>query len=152
MWLMRSKSWYDMLNWPLSSWLPILAGLVGLIVLIWLIVRLIARVNEDTDPAEADREMLLTLSDLRREGDLTQEEFRSIKSRLVQRMSATDDRFPVHSETAISAELKSVPVQSSGAEKNEEVQSSAKSNLSAPIDEKDQTTDIGDQTSFGSPN
>ena len=62
-----------------------------MIVLIWLIVRLIARVNEDTDPAEADREMLLTLSDLRREGDLTQEEFRSIKSRLVTRLSAKPD-------------------------------------------------------------
>lgn len=105
MWLMRSKSLYDMLNWPLSSWMFFLAGLVGLIVLIWLVVRLIARVNEDSDPAEADRDMLLTLAELRREGDLTQEEFRSIKSRLIQRMSTSDEQFSGKPQSANSAEI-----------------------------------------------
>ncbi len=111
MWLMRSKSLYDMLNWPLSSWLLSLAGLVGLIVLIWLVVRLIARVNEDSDPAEADRDMLLTLDELRREGDLTQEEFRSIKSRLIQRMSTSDEPFSGKPHSANSAESVQRPIQ-----------------------------------------
>lgn len=104
-WLMPSKSWYDLLIWPLSSWWPMLVGLVGVVVVISLIVRLVARVNEDTDPAEADRDMLLTLTELRREGDLTQEEFRSIKSRLVQRIVSADPVGDGNRQPAKSAEF-----------------------------------------------
>ncbi|MCA9035992.1 MAG: hypothetical protein KDA91_12730 [Planctomycetaceae bacterium] len=85
MWLIQTKSLYDALNWPLRSWIHFAIALLGLVVLIWAIVRLVARVNEDTDPAEAEHDMLLVLAELRREGDLTQEEFRSIKSRLDQK-------------------------------------------------------------------
>ncbi len=38
------------------------------------IIRLVARVNEDTDPAEADRQMLLAINELHREGDLDNED------------------------------------------------------------------------------
>jgi uncharacterized membrane protein len=82
----RSGSWFDMLNWSAGSWLLFLIALITLIVLVWMIVRLVARVNEDTDPATEDREMLLAMLDLHRQGDLSTEEFRSIKGQLVGRM------------------------------------------------------------------
>lgn len=58
-----------------------------MVVVIWAIIRLVSRVNEDVDPAEADREMLQALNDLRREGDLTEDEFRSIKGQITGRLN-----------------------------------------------------------------
>jgi len=69
-----------------DSWLVFTVVLVGLIVFIWLIARLITRVTDDTDPAETDRQMLTSIAELHRKGDLSQEEFRSIKSQLVERL------------------------------------------------------------------
>lgn len=105
--LLKTISWYDLPKWPLSSWLWFLAAMFGLTIMIWVIVRLVARVNEDTDPAEADREMLLALSELHQEGDLTPDEYRSIKSQLVGRLRATDDRFRGNQNAAKSAGEKS---------------------------------------------
>lgn len=103
MWLIGVKGRPDLLNWPLVSWWPFLVATVCLVVVIWLVIQLIARVNKDTDPAEADHEMLLALSELHREGDLTAEEFRSIKSQLVHRLSNNDRRFSVNKRTAETA-------------------------------------------------
>ncbi|MFN9969280.1 MAG: hypothetical protein ACK58T_05215, partial [Phycisphaerae bacterium] len=64
-----------------------LIALACLVMLIWLIFHLTASVTDDTDPAESDRQMLLTVHELHREGDLTAEEFRSLKGQLVQRIS-----------------------------------------------------------------
>ncbi len=105
--LLKTVSWYDLPKWPLSSWLWFLAAMFGLTIVIWVIVRLVARVNEDTDPAEADREMLLALSELHHEGDLTPDEYRSIKSQLVGRLRATDERFRRIQNAAKSAGEKS---------------------------------------------
>ena len=102
-WLIGAKGRPDLLNWPLVSWWPFLVATVCLVIVIWLVVQLIARVNKDTDPAAADHEMLLALSELHREGDLTVEEFRSIKSQLVHRLSSNDGRFSVNKKTADSA-------------------------------------------------
>lgn len=71
----------------LISWWPVMVAAVGLVALIWWILQWVSRVNEDVDPAEADREMLRTLNDLRREGDLSESEFRSIKGQLVSRLN-----------------------------------------------------------------
>ena len=87
---LMSKGWSDLPNWPLRSWLIFLVALVGLFIVIWQVIRLVARVNEDSDPAEADHEMLLVLSELHREGDLTKEEFRSIKGQIVGRLRVTE--------------------------------------------------------------
>jgi hypothetical protein len=64
-----------------------LIALACLVMLIWLIFHLTASVTGDTDPAESDRQMLLTVHELHREGDLTAEEFRSLKGQLVQRIT-----------------------------------------------------------------
>ena len=71
----------------LISWWPVMVAAIGLVALIWWILHWVSRVNEDVDPAEADREMLRTLNDLRREGDLSESEFRSIKGQLVNRLN-----------------------------------------------------------------
>jgi len=69
-----------------DSWLVFAVVLIALVIFIWLIARLVARVTGDTDPAETDRRMLTAISDLHRKGDLSQEEYRSIKSQLVERL------------------------------------------------------------------
>lgn len=71
----------------LESWLPLLIAAVVLIVLIWAILKFLSKMHEDVDPAEADREMLQALRDLRREGDLTEDEFRSIRGKLSNRLN-----------------------------------------------------------------
>ena len=85
-WLSRKTDWWKLLQLPDFSWLPLLIAAACLVVVVWTIVRLVSRVNEDVDPAEADREMLQALNDLRREGDLTEDEFRSIKGQITVRL------------------------------------------------------------------
>lgn len=62
------------------------AFLAALVVLIWGIVRVRSLYRDDDDPAAVDQSMLLGLGDLHRQGDLTESEYRSIKSQLIQRM------------------------------------------------------------------
>ena len=88
-WLSRKTDWWKLLQLPDISWVPLLIGAACVVVVVWAIVRLVSRVNEDVDPAEADREMLLALNDLRREGDLTEDEFRSIKGQITGRLHST---------------------------------------------------------------
>ena len=82
-WLCKTTDWAKLLQLPNVTWLQFLVATVCLIMLILAILRLVARVNEDVDPAETDREMLQALHDLRRQGDLTDDEFRSIKGQIV---------------------------------------------------------------------
>ena len=86
-WLAKTTDWYKLLQLPDVSWISFLVATSSLIVVIWVIVRLVSRVNEDVDPAEADREMLQALNDLRREGDLTEDEFRLIKGQITNRLN-----------------------------------------------------------------
>jgi len=77
--------WEDFLQF--ISWWPVLVAAVGLILLIWVILHFVSRVNEDVDPAEADREMLMALTELRYDGDLSESEIRSIKGQLISRLN-----------------------------------------------------------------
>lgn len=52
--------------------------------LIWLIVWIVGRFRENEDRQVDADELLLQFSEMRREGDLTDDEFRSIKKRLVE--------------------------------------------------------------------
>ena len=85
----RTNGWLDLLQLPDFTWWQFLFAAACLVVLIWSIVRFISRVHEDLDPAESDQDMLNAISELRREGDLTEDEYRSIKSQLLGRMSST---------------------------------------------------------------
>lgn len=72
---------------PVDSWWFFAVVLVVLIFFIWLVARLTATATDDMDPAEIDRQMLTAVSQLRSRGEITQEEFRSIKGQLVVRLS-----------------------------------------------------------------
>jgi len=51
--------------------------------LIWMILRIVGHFRENEDRHVDTSELLLQFSEMRREGDLTDDEFRSIKKRLV---------------------------------------------------------------------
>ncbi|MEQ9408377.1 MAG: hypothetical protein RIK87_11650 [Fuerstiella sp.] len=72
---------------PVDSWWFCAVVLALLMIFIWAIARLTTSATEDIDPAEIDREMLTAVNELRSRGELTQEEFRSIKSHLVRRLA-----------------------------------------------------------------
>jgi hypothetical protein len=64
-----------------SSWL-ILAVL--LFSAAWLILRIRARFRDRDDPAEQKHRLLMQMGDLHHEGGLSDEEYRSIKGRLIE--------------------------------------------------------------------
>lgn len=94
----RKSDLLEMLQLPEFNWWQFLIATLCLVALIWSIVRLISRVHEDVDPAESDQDMLNAISELRREGDLTEDEYRSIKSQLMGRMS---NAFPNNPKVAL---------------------------------------------------
>jgi uncharacterized membrane protein len=69
-----------------------LFGLVlAILVMAWLIVEIRSWLTGDDDPAEGDHELLMSVRELNREGDLSDDEYRSIKSRLVERLRDASD-------------------------------------------------------------
>lgn len=52
----------------------------------WLIFRIRSRYRDNEDPAADEQRMLMQLRDLRRQGDLSENEYRSIKGRLAKRL------------------------------------------------------------------
>ena len=59
---------------------------VALVLLVGLIVRIRAWFREETDAAADDHQLLTSVSEMHREGDLTEDEYRSIKGRLVRKL------------------------------------------------------------------
>lgn len=79
-----------------GQWIPILVVLGVLIgVIAWLRVRF----RDDDDPAEESLELLNQFRELRQRGELTEDEFRSIKSRL----SASSHRLLTGGSSTIAA-------------------------------------------------
>jgi len=101
-WARQSVTWADWrpipLPLPVDTWWGFGVVLVLLVLFVWMIVRLVSRETDDIDPAEVDRQMLTAINELHRQGDLSQEEFRSIKGQLVERLAdrpASDSAGPV---------------------------------------------------------
>ena len=63
---------------------------VGLVLLVgigvWIVTRLRSRLADDEGSATGDQRLLSQIADLKQQGDLTEEEYRSIKGRLVERI------------------------------------------------------------------
>lgn len=95
---------------PFDEWWFFGVVLIVLVIFIWMVVRLLMPTTDDVDPAEIDRQMLTAVNELRTQGELTQEEYRSIKNRLVKRLSAeTDSKDSLeNSETPGNADRKTV--------------------------------------------
>ena len=86
----------DTLIWKLlegspREWLWFLSGLAGLCVVFWAFSKFLAWMRDDEDPAAAEQMMLTEISELHRGGDLTEEEYRSIKGRLLERLGGVGD-------------------------------------------------------------
>ena len=152
----RANDWYELLQLPeFASWQFLFAA-ACLVILIWSIVRVISRVNEDVDPAVSDQEMLVSISELRRVGDLTEDEYRSIKSQLVGRLRTTFQDLPkehpvdgkAESPTASHSEVhsqkplgESDKQQGSKSEESESMQSTTSSSLTEVPTPHQDTTD-----------
>ena len=76
---------------PVQEWWFFGVVLVLLIMSIAVVARLATAASEESDPAEIDRQMLTAVRELHTEGELTPEEYRSIKSQLVGRLSVPND-------------------------------------------------------------
>lgn len=71
----------------LSDWIKLFVLAAGAA---WFVYWLRSRYLGDDDPAGCEHQLLAGLSDLRREGGLTEEEYRSIKGQLVKRIDGTE--------------------------------------------------------------
>ncbi len=65
-----------------SAGLPTAAMVVTLAVLVWIVLQIRAWYRESDDPAESTHEMLTQYREMHERGELSEEEFRLIKSRL----------------------------------------------------------------------
>ena len=152
----RTNDWLDLLHLPEFNWWQFLFAAACLVVLIWSIVRFISRVHEDVDPAESDQDMLNAISELRREGDLTEDEYRSIKSQLMGRMSTAFQQLPKNHQlgaktepppASLSKVLSQKPFsepqeqQASKSEESESMQSTTSSSLTEVPTPHQDTTD-----------
>lgn len=72
---------------PVDNWWFLGFVLFVLIVCIWLVARLVPTTTDDIDTAEIHRQMLSTVRELHSQGELTPEEYRSIKGHLVERLA-----------------------------------------------------------------
>ncbi len=152
-WLSRKTDWWKLLQLPDISWLPLLISGACVVVVVWTIVRLISRVNEDVDPAEADREMLQALNDLRREGDLTEDEFRSIKGQITGRLQATwsDKKTPGTSAKTAASKI-AAEVDSFSSETDSTVEQNQKTDEGSPeTSEPDQSETLTSPTNVPEP-
>jgi len=86
--LLAEWSWeWNIENFVTENWWWLLAVvLVVMVIVIWWIAQVTSSANDHVDPAELDRQMLTAVSDLHSQGELTHEEYRSIKGRLVGRL------------------------------------------------------------------
>ena len=152
-WLSRKTDWWKLLQLPDVSWLPLLIAATCMIVVVWVVVHLVSRVNEDVDPAEADREMLQALNDLRREGDLTEDEFRSIKGQITGRLQATWSDKKSHGTAAkTAAAMMSTAIDSFSSEHESEVrQKQGTEEESSETSEPDQSETLTSPTNVPEP-
>ena len=83
---MSKEAFWDKLSG--SAWTFVGLG-VFVVVAVWLVVRIRAWSRDGEDPAAADHRMLSHLAELRREGNISEEEYRSIKGRLATRIEGS---------------------------------------------------------------
>ena len=75
----------------MGEWLIFSVTLMVLIVVTWSVHRWWVQSRQGDDPASVDRDMLTAIRDLKREGDLSDDEYRSIKDQLVDRIAQHEE-------------------------------------------------------------
>ncbi len=78
------------ISWRILKWsaVELILLVLSVSILFWLIIRVRSWFREDDDVDEMNHEMLLQFRDLRRQGELSDEEYRSIKGQLTERDKA----------------------------------------------------------------
>lgn len=82
----RKSPLYEWLEASPRDWVLFLAALAGLAIGLWAFARFIAWMRDDEDNAAAEQMMLTQYTEMHRDGDLSEEEYRSIKGRLLERL------------------------------------------------------------------
>ncbi len=126
--------------------------LIALIIFIWLVARLVTRVTEDSDPAETDRQMLTAINELHRKGDLSLEEFRSIKGQLIGRLredraSAADGLSNENGCADLAGSVEHSAAQPALETEETQVDSATRTDLTTPSDSDDVANQEGSQDS-----
>lgn len=89
----RQSDWQKLTNGLFEGgvleWLSFIATILIIAAIVWSIFRIRAWYRDDVDADESDHQLLMQMLELRREGDLSEEEFRSIKQRLAVRIRST---------------------------------------------------------------
>ena len=75
-----------------EEWAKFAVGLIVIGFLFWLVVRMSGQLRGDATPSASDQFLLTQFRELRQEGDLSEEEYRSIKGRLVDRLSDEESK------------------------------------------------------------
>ena len=74
---------WKLINASLWQWIGLLVAVGGLV---GVIIRIRTLFREDADAAADNHQLLTSISDLHREGDLSEDEYRSIKGRLINKL------------------------------------------------------------------
>lgn len=82
---------WNLLDGSPVEWGWFVGGLAGLAAVLWAFTRFAAWVRDDEDTAATGQMMLTDINELHRGGDLSDEEYRSIKGRLLERLEESDD-------------------------------------------------------------
>lgn len=77
---------------PWYEWVGLVVAIVAIGTGIWLIVQLRSIFGDGDGPAGYNHEMLTQIGELHREGELTEEEYRSIKNQLIQQVDDQPSR------------------------------------------------------------
>ena len=83
------KLWDELFGGGILEWLSFIATILVIAAIIWSIVRVRAWFRDDVGADESDEQLLIQMMEMRREGELSEEEYRSIKHRLAARLRST---------------------------------------------------------------
>lgn len=90
------EEWLQRIAPALPSWWETTAMVLGAALLVWWTLRIRAWFRDDAGDSESPVDLLAQMRELQREGGLSEEEYRLIKTRLVQ--TAADGPFPPRAE------------------------------------------------------
>jgi len=75
-----------------ATWWQWIVLAVVVVVLVRVVMWVRASLREDDDPSSVDNQMLVEITELERQGEITSTEYRSIKSRLVDRLKSGEKK------------------------------------------------------------
>ena len=71
-----------LLSGSIAEWVGFIAVVVAIAGAVWIVARYRESLHGDTDPAETDAELIRRIREMRDRGEVSETEFRSLKSQL----------------------------------------------------------------------